>query len=83
MFNHRRATLQKLAAQKAEISEAELESQLINLVNLLPGVQYRIASMKVEQLLNLLSDRESVAERLLVLKLIFPSAGLQSLHSPV
>lgn len=67
--------LQKVAAQKASVSEAELESRLTNLVRLLPDIEHRIGFMKVERILKLMDEKEAVAQRLLALKLIFPAAG--------
>ena len=69
--------LQKVAAQKVSISEAELESRLTSLVKLLPDIEHRVGFMKVERMLKLMDEKEAVAQRLLDLKLIFPSAGAQ------
>jgi hypothetical protein len=64
-----------VAAQTAAISEEELEKRLTNLVRLLPDIEQRIKFMKVESIIKLMDEKEAVAQRLLALKRIFPSAG--------
>lgn len=65
--------------QKAELSDAEVESKLQSLVSLIPDVCARLPSMKPDIVARLLSEQKGIAERLLALKQIFPSAGTHSL----
>jgi hypothetical protein len=56
-----------------------LEKQLSTLLQLLPDIQRKMNAMKPDLLLKLMNDKGAVANRLLALKTIFPSAGV-SLH---
>lgn len=67
--------MQKVVAQKVDLSEADVESRLQTLVSLLPDIPARLPSMKPEIVARLLNDRQAVAHRLLSLKQIFPGAG--------
>jgi hypothetical protein len=67
--------LQKLAAAETGLSEAEMQDRIATLVALLPDIQPRVASMKVSLLAALVMDVDRVAQQLLTLKTIFPTAN--------
>jgi hypothetical protein len=68
------SVMQTIAAQDSDTTAADIESRVKELVALLPGIEYRLASMKPDILLQLANDRQAVAQKLLHLKCVFPGA---------
>ncbi|KAG1656639.1 hypothetical protein FOA52_008863 [Chlamydomonas sp. UWO 241] len=77
------ATLIRSAAQlktmQLGISEAEFESRLGQLLTLLPGLSDRLLSLKTDLLLQLCSEPDAVASRLITLKSLYPAANLNQM----
>ncbi|KAK9864913.1 hypothetical protein WJX84_006478 [Apatococcus fuscideae] len=68
--------LKKIAAAELGIGAAEVEKKIATLQQLLPDIIPKMAQMKAQLLVRLAANVEQLAQRLLDLKLIFPSANV-------
>ena len=66
--------LQRIAADKLDVSEEEFSTKLLKLQQLLPNLGQKLGVMKPDIIVQLAADPDSLAMKLIRLKEIFPEA---------